>query len=82
MPPPTILDGPTNVWRQKNARKVPHPASNSDLAASDFFLFGFRKEKVRAIALTAEDELISRIRAIFNEMPESVVMAVELTCIK
>jgi len=65
-----------------NARRVPHPAYSPDLAPSDFFLFGFLKEKFRRIAHPDDEDLISRGQAIFNEIRESVLILVDMTWIK
>jgi hypothetical protein len=50
-----------------NACRVLHLAYNTELAPSDFFLFvGFLKEKLQGIALTDEDDFISRLPSHFR----------------
>jgi hypothetical protein len=55
------------------AQRVPHLRYNPDRAPSNFFLFGYMKEKLRGTSFTARDDLIFAIRYIFSEIPEMVL---------
>jgi hypothetical protein len=55
------------------AQRVLHPPSSPDLALSDFFLFGYRKEKLCGTSITPNNDLIFGIRQIFSEIPEMVL---------
>jgi hypothetical protein len=52
-----------------------HPFYSSDLAPSDFFLFGYMKEKLTAFHCTNRDELKSAIIIIFNEIDRETLLA-------
>jgi hypothetical protein len=55
------------------AQRVLHPLYRQDLAPSDFFLFGYLKEKLCGTSFTMSDDLIFAIRQIFSEIPEIVL---------
>jgi histone-lysine N-methyltransferase SETMAR len=58
------------------AKRLPHPAYSPDLAPSDFFLFGYLKEKLTDISCTNRDELKSAIVSLFEEIDKDVLTAV------
>jgi hypothetical protein len=62
-----------------NPRRVAHQGYSPDPAPSNFFQFGLLKEKLQGIALTHEEDLISRIQAILDKVPESILILVEMT---
>jgi hypothetical protein len=43
-------------------QRVPHPFDGPDLAPSEFFLFGYLKEKLRGTSLTASEDFILTTR--------------------
>jgi hypothetical protein len=55
------------------AQRVPHPYYHPDRAPSDFFLFGYMKEKLRRTSFIVRDDLIFAIRHIFSEIREMVL---------
>jgi hypothetical protein len=55
---------------------MPHPAYSPDIAPSDFFLFGFLKEKLPEYHIPDRESLKSTIMHIFSEMPEETLVAV------
>jgi histone-lysine N-methyltransferase SETMAR len=55
-----------------------HPPYSPDLAASDFFLFGYVKRKLMGYRAENESELLVRIRVILTEIPRDVLNAVFL----
>jgi hypothetical protein len=55
-----------------NAQRVPHPRYNPDLAPSDFFRFGYLKEKLSETSFTMSDDPIVARREI-SEIPERVL---------
>jgi histone-lysine N-methyltransferase SETMAR len=62
--------------RETKANHLPHPAYSPDLAPSDFFLFGYLKGAMAGRACTSENDLLSTIRAIFNEIPKETLTKV------
>jgi hypothetical protein len=58
------------------AKCLPHPVDIQDLAPSDFFLFGYLKEKLTAFHCTTRDELKSAIITIFNEIDRETLLAI------
>jgi hypothetical protein len=59
-----------------SAKRLPYPVYRPDLAPSDFFLFGYLKEKLTAFHCTTRDELKSVIIIIFNEFDRETLLAV------
>jgi hypothetical protein len=49
------------------ARRTAQPADSPDLATSDFFLFGYLKEKLQAVHIPNRERLKSEIIWIFGE---------------
>jgi hypothetical protein len=71
------------MFEATNADRFPHPGYNPKLAPKSFLLFvGFLNEKCREIALVCDEDLISRVRLIFHEIPESILMSVDMIWIK
>jgi hypothetical protein len=64
------------------AKRLPHPIDNPDLAASDFFLFGYLKEKLTAFHCTTRDELKSAIITVFDEINREALLAVFNSCLE
>jgi hypothetical protein len=52
---------------------MPHPPYRPDLSPSYFFLFVYRKEKLRETSFTTSDDLIFVIKQIFSQIPEIVL---------
>jgi hypothetical protein len=61
---------------------LPDTASNSDLVPSDFFLFGYVREKQTEHVCTTRDELLSAIIKIFGEIGKETLMAVFMSWTK
>jgi hypothetical protein len=59
-------------------RQAPHPPYSPDLAASDFFLFGYVKGKLVGYRAETPSELLARIRVILVEIPRETLNAVFL----
>jgi hypothetical protein len=55
------------------AQRVRHLHYDPDRAPSDFFLFGYMKEKLLGTSLTTSDDLIFARGQIFSEIPEIVL---------
>ena len=55
---------------------MPHPPYSPDLAPSDFFLFGYLKEKCKGCRFETVDELIEFITEIFSEINSDVLWSV------
>jgi hypothetical protein len=58
------------------AKRLLHPVYSPDRAPSDFFLFGYLKEKLTAFHCTTRDELKSAIMTISNEIDRETLLAV------
>jgi hypothetical protein len=58
------------------ANPLHHPVYRPNLPPSDFFLFGYLKEKLTASHCTNWDELKSAIITIFNEIGRETLRAV------
>jgi hypothetical protein len=58
------------------AKRLPHPVYSPDLASSDFFFFGYLKEKLATFHCTTRDELKSAFITIFNEIDRETLLAV------
>jgi hypothetical protein len=52
---------------------VPHPPDGPDQAPSDFFHFGYLKEKLGATSFTTSDDLIFAVRQIFSDIPQMLL---------
>jgi hypothetical protein len=50
-------------------KRVPHPPSSSDLAPSDFYLFGYVKHQLQGHEFTEGAKLVSAIFEILNQIP-------------
>jgi hypothetical protein len=46
----------------------PHPAYSPDISPSDFWLFGFLKEKLKEQELMTSDGIIEAIMTIWNDV--------------
>jgi hypothetical protein len=55
---------------------LPHLVSRLDFARSDFFVFGYLKEKLTPFSCTTRDELKSAIIIIFDEIDKEILRAV------
>jgi hypothetical protein len=59
-------------------KQAPHSPYSSDLAPSDFFLFGYGKEKLMGYRAETPSELLVRIRVILAETSRETLNAVLL----
>jgi hypothetical protein len=59
-------------------RQASHPPYSPDLAPSDFFLFGYVKEKLMGHCAETPSELLVYIRFILAEIPRETLNAVFL----
>jgi hypothetical protein len=57
-------------------KRLPHSVYGPDFVPSDFFLFGYLKEKLTAFQCMTRDELKSAIITIFNETERENLPAV------
>ena len=58
------------------AKRVEHPPFSPDLAPSDFFLFGALKEKLSGSCFSGTEDLISKIREIFENISKETLVSV------
>jgi hypothetical protein len=63
------------------AKRAAHPRYGPDLVPSDFFLFGYLKEKHDGTSFTPRGDLIFAIRQILSEMPEMELKNVFTNCV-
>ena len=52
---------------------LPHPAYSPDLAPSDFFLFGYLKNRAKGIDFACEDDVIEWVRDEFQRIPKGTL---------
>jgi hypothetical protein len=57
-------------------KKASHPPSLPDLAASDFYLFGYVKHQLQGHEFTEEAKFVSAISEIFNQIPPDTLVDV------
>ena len=62
--------------KANNLSILPHPPYSPDLAPSDFFLFGYLKDKCRGHKFASVNELIDFINEIFYEIKKEVLFSV------
>jgi hypothetical protein len=62
--------------RASKAKRLSYPVYSPDLAPSDFFLFGYPKEKLTTFHCTTRDKLKSAIVTIFNKFDRETLLAV------
>jgi hypothetical protein len=55
---------------------APHPPYSPDLAPSDFFLFGYIKQKITGQEFASPDDLLEAIRDEFDRISPSVLESV------
>jgi transposase len=46
-----------------------HPPYSPDLTPSDFFLFGYVKDRLEGIVFASREEFLARIREVLDEIP-------------
>jgi hypothetical protein len=68
--------------RASKAERLPHPAYSPDLAKSDFFFFGYLKEKLTDYNCETREQLKEAIIEIFNEIPQDVLVSVFMSWMK
>ena len=66
----------TQTMEYLGLKKVPHPPYSPDIAPSDFFLFGYVKEKLKGIKFNSRDELIQKVIEILNSIPKELLSQV------
>ncbi len=64
--------------RQNNMKRAPHPPYSPDIAPSDFYLFGYIKEKLKGIVFDSPQELFDRISEILGEISKDTLKKVFL----
>jgi histone-lysine N-methyltransferase SETMAR len=57
-------------------RKIPHPPYSADLAPSDFYLFGYVKDRLQGHEFREGAELVSDILEILNRIPTDTLVDV------
>jgi hypothetical protein len=68
--------------RTSKAERLSHPAYSPDLAPSNFFLFGYLKEKLTDYNCETREQLKEAIIEIFNEIPQDALVSVFMLCMK
>jgi len=54
-------------------KRAPHPPFSPDIAASDFYLFGFLKDRLAGQVFESADELFEGITQILNKIPQETL---------
>lgn len=72
----------TESLRMLGFKRAPHPPYSPDLAPSDFYLFGYIKEKLKGCFFDTIEELKAKIILILEEISEEKRKEVFLSWIK
>jgi hypothetical protein len=67
---------PTECLQAQKIQRIPHPAYSPDLTPSDFFLFGYIKQKLTEYDIPDRKNLKSGITYIFHEIGQETLMTV------
>ena len=67
---PHISKKVTEYLDQNDIIRAPQPPYSPDIAPSDFFLFGYMKEKLKGCRFSSKEALLSAIISILEEIPE------------
>lgn len=65
----------TQFMEEHHMKKAPQPAYSPDIAPSDFFLFGYLKNKLQGEHFDSVDSLYESVIEIFNEIPKTTLQA-------
>jgi hypothetical protein len=76
---PHILKQSRECLGSYQATGLQHPAYSLDHAPSDFFLFGYLKEKLIDFDCTSREDLKNAITSIFTEIDKETLVAVFLS---
>jgi hypothetical protein len=61
---------------QSEFKRMEHPAYRLDLAACDFFLFGYMKEQLKGRSFAEEEELLSVLSEPMSDIPRAMMLQV------
>lgn len=75
---PHTADKTIQYMELNGLKKVPHPPYSPDIAPSDFFLFGYTKDKLQGCSFNTREELLDAIRQIWAEIPKATLREVFL----
>jgi hypothetical protein len=56
--------------------RLTHPIYSADVASSDFLLFGHLEREMAGFTASCQEDTLSEIRAIFEEVPKGTLSAV------
>ena len=65
-----------DTTEENGFKRLDHSPYSPDLAPSDFFLFGYIKEKLRGSKYTSADALEDGIKYILSQIPKEMLLAV------
>lgn len=57
-------------------KRAPHPPFSPDIAASDFYLFGYLKDRLAGLKFESPDELFEYINEILMKIPKETLINV------
>ena len=63
---------------QNEIKRAPQPPYSPDIAPSDFFLFGYMKEKLKGCIFNSKEELLEAIYSILETISEQKLKEVFL----
>jgi hypothetical protein len=66
----------SNFCKENGLRLAPHPIYLSDLAPSDFFLFGYVKERLKGMVFLSYEELLDAIGEVVTGIESETLIAV------
>ena len=58
--------------KKSTFKRTPHPPYSPDIAPSDFFLFGFVKDKLKGKAFKKKEDLFEEIFSIIERIPSEI----------
>jgi hypothetical protein len=61
---------------QSGSKRIEHPPYGPDLAACDFFPFGYMKEQLKGRSFAEEEELLSVLSELMSEIPLDMILRV------
>lgn len=63
----------TQYIESHGMKKAPHPPYSPDIAPSDFFLFGYTKDKLQGCILKTRDQLFQKVEQIMHDIGVDVL---------
>ena len=69
-------------FKANNIHRAPHPPYSPDIAPSDFFLFGYTKDKLKGRRFKSPDDIFEEIHSIISHISKEKLISVYTNWIK